>query len=89
MVFNSPLIGPAISWRGCHWGGVGPQIAIYNLRFFRLGQTGEVSRWIAFEEDMWRIILGGWDTDTWLITMVIVSPLSRVVGPLLNGLHGL
>ena len=32
----------------------------------------------------WRIIPGR--TDTWLITMVIVSPLSRVVGPLPNGL---
>ena len=32
----------------------------------------------------WRI--GPHDSDTWLITMVIVSPLSRVVGPLPNGL---
>ncbi len=33
-------------------------------------------------------MLGGssHDLDTWLITMVIVSPLSGVVGPLPNGL---
>ena len=28
------------------------------------------------------------DLDTWLLTMVIISPLSRVVGPLPNGLNG-
>ena len=32
--------------------------------------------------DTWRII----PVSKWLITMVIVSPLSRVVGPLPNGL---
>ena len=36
-------------------------------------------------------ILGGssQDSDTWLITMVIVSPLTGVLGPLPNGLNSL
>ena len=34
-----------------------------------------------------RLVLGGssQDLDTWLITMVIVSPLNGVMGPLING----
>jgi len=44
--------------------------------------TGQVF-WSAFfgVGDTWRII----PVTKWLITMVIISPLSRVVGPLPNG----
>ena len=38
-------------------------------------------RWLS----TWRII----PASKWLISMVILGPLSRVVGPLTNGLNGL
>ena len=37
------------------------------------------------EAAAWRII----PFNLWLVNMVIVNPLSRVVGPLPNGLNGL
>ena len=54
-------------------------------RVFFVAQLEEFGPWVNL-----RGVLGGssHDLDTWLITMVIVSPLNGVI-PLINGLNGL